>query len=153
MKVKCIANKINEQLEAEVGLPKGEGPRSYNTLTVGKEYIVLAISHFLDSSFNYGQYPVLYIKDDVGTLSSIPLFLFEVIDDRPSKYWHFNYSRKMKSCQLWPKSFYQEFYHDDLSNDYPEVEADFKRVCELLENEVYDNNSESTHNAIPDDFF
>jgi hypothetical protein len=137
MIVKCIRNKIDDTLEAEIGLPKGEGPRNFSRITVGKEYVVLALAHFLDSEFYYGQYPVLDIKDDIGTLSSLPLFLFEVIDDRPSKYWHFNYNRERKACEMAPKSFYQEFYHDDLSEGYPEIEADFQRVSELLENETY----------------
>jgi len=139
MIVKCIYNKIDNVLEAEVGLPKGEGPRDYSSwLTVDKEYVVLAVAHFLDSEFYYGQYPVLDIKDDIGTLSTLPLFLFEVIDDRPSKYWHFNYNRERKVCEMAPKSFCQEFYHDDLREGYPEIEADFKHVCELLENETYE---------------
>lgn len=154
MKVRCIRNIIDEELEEKVGLPKGEGPRDYSSrITIGKEYTVLSVSHFLDSGFYYGYYPVLDIKDDAGTLSSLPLFLFDVIDDRPSKYWHFSYDRERKVCAMSPKSFIEEeFYHDDLSEGFPEIEADFERVCALLENEVYDD-METSHNHIPSDFF
>jgi hypothetical protein len=143
MIVKCIRNKVDDTLANELGLPKGEGIRNYSDcLTIGKEYVVLALSHFLDS-YNYANYPIINIKDDIHSyLIPFPLFLFEVIDDRPSKYWHFNYDKERKVCEMAPISFYQEYYHDLLSDGYPELEEDFRQICELLENELYKYDTE-----------
>jgi len=68
-------------------------------------------------------------------MTSAPLYLFEVIDDTPSKYWHIKFYKERNSLRMWPKSFYQDYYHDDLSEGFPDIVYDFKQVCELLENE------------------
>lgn len=132
MKVVCIHENIDDNLAEEINLQEGK-PRFYD-LIKNKEYVVLGLSYFLNSD-NYAYYPVVEIKNDLGGMTSAPLFLFQVIDDTPSKYWHIKFDQEGKSLRMWPESFHNDFYHDDLSEEVPKVKSDFIKVCKLLEDE------------------
>lgn len=133
MKVVCIQENIDDRLAQEVGLGEGQ-PRYYN-LTQSKEYVVLGLSYFPDADV-YARNPVIEIKNDTGGMTSAPLFLFKVIDDTPSKYWHIKFNKEEDVLRIWPESFYKDFYHDDLSEGVPEIERDFIEVCKMLEAEM-----------------
>jgi hypothetical protein len=60
--------------------------------------------------------------------------LFEVIDDRLSRYWKIQ-KYDDYHITLWPKEFYQEYFHDDLSNGIPEVVDIYNSLAERLEKE------------------
>lgn len=132
MRVVCIYENIDDKLAHEVGLKNGY-PRYYD-LTKSKEYVVLGLSYFLNSDI-YANYPVIEIKNAAGGMTSAPLFLFKVIDDTPSKYWHIKFNKEENILCMWPESFYRDFYHDDLSESVPEIKNDFIKVCEVLEQE------------------
>jgi len=132
MKVRCIQNVIDDDLASKVGLPNG-APKLYRSVTPGKDYVVLGLS-YSPSTTCYGGQPVVEIKNDTGRLSSIPLFLFTVLDNKASKYWHLRHNEN-GLLTLFPESFYIDFYHDDLSEGVTEIEKDFQQVCLLLENE------------------
>ena len=132
MKVLCIQNTIDDNLASKVGLADGE-PKLYRSITLGTEYVVLGMSYD-PSSTCYANHPVVEVKNDGGGLSSIPLFMFDVVDNAASKHWLLKYSEN-GLLTLFPESFYKDFYHDDLSEGIPEIEDDFRKVCELLENE------------------
>lgn len=65
---------------------------------------------------------------------SVPLCIFEIVDNRPSQYWKIQ-KRSEYEISLWPEEFYQEYFHDDLSDGVPEVVEIYKRVVERLEKE------------------
>ena len=134
MKVKCVSNIIDNDFAEQKGMISPQ-PIYSGSLTIGKLYTVLGM-FFAPQLMDYfaGQ-PAVEIKDDVGNLSSCPLFMFEVVEQTPSKYWKIKYSES-GNLTLYPESFYQEYYHDDLSEGIPEVEADFVMVCETLEKEA-----------------
>lgn len=132
MRVKCIHNIIDDELAKRVGLANGQ-PVDYSDITIGKEYIVLGLCYYPASPYYAGK-PTLEIKDDTGELTTIPLFMFEIIDSTPSKYWQIRFNDK-GFLTMYPESFYKDFYHDDLSEDVPEIKADFAQVCEKLEKE------------------
>ncbi|MCP4935598.1 MAG: hypothetical protein GY927_15680 [bacterium] len=132
MKVLCIQNTVDDDLAKKVGLLEGE-PRLYRSITPGNEYIVLGISYD-PSSTCYAGKPMVEVKNDDGGLSSIPLFLFDVIDGVASKHWQCRFSVNGVLTFL-PESFYTKYYHDDLSEGMPEVVDNFKEVCRVFENE------------------
>lgn len=133
MKVICLHENIDEYLAKTVNLKEGS-PRLYD-LTQNKEYTVLGLSYFINSDI-YAGYPVVEIKNDAGGLTSAPLFLFNIIDDTPSIHWHIKFDKEEDFLQMWPKSFYQDFYFDDLSEGEPDIVDDFNEVCKLLELET-----------------
>lgn len=71
---------------------------------------------------------------DYGRLTSAPECLFETVDPRVSKFWELKLLDN-GDILLWPPSFYQDYYHDDLSEGVPEIVSDFKRVYQMLEKE------------------
>jgi hypothetical protein len=105
-------------------------------VTPGKEYLVLGLT-MMTESWALGAGVALDLIDDSGGWSINPLFLFEVIDPRPSRYW---VAKKVGEAELalWPESFFRDYYHDHLTDGVPEVVADFKQVCALLEAEFAD---------------
>lgn len=132
MKVLCIRNTIDNSLALDVGLDEGE-PRFYRSVTPGTAYTVLGLSYD-PSSTCYAGKPTVEIKNDSGGLSSIPLFLFDIIDNTASKYWQCKFTPEGR-LTFFPDSFYESYYHDDLSEGVPEVVNNFKELCMLIENE------------------
>jgi hypothetical protein len=57
--------------------------------------------------------------------------LFEIVDERVSRYWH---SRMLRGGRfvLWPPSWFTDYYHDRLSDGDPVISADFAEVRQLL---------------------
>lgn len=102
-------------------------------ISLDKEYVVLGISFMLDDSV--GRCSFVEVTNDYGHLSSVPLLLFEIIDPRVSKYWVI---RQLGSFTftLWPNDFYTEYFHDDLSNNVPEIVESFNKIRIKLEEEA-----------------
>jgi len=97
-----------------------------------KEYLVLGISFLFDPSV--GRCSMVEIVNEYGHLSSVPLFLFEIINPSVSKYWKIKIFNEF-TIAFWPEPFYREYFHDDLSENIEEVVNDFKKVKHLLEKE------------------
>jgi hypothetical protein len=126
--VKCISQKLTkEQSELVSDIFKS----SDFHITVDKEYLVYGISFDL---FEGNRVCLLQHLTDYGNLVSSPILLFEVVDDRVSKHWIFKVSDS-GGINLFPESFYQAFYRDDLFEQVPQVLSDFKRVQDMLEHE------------------
>jgi len=136
MKVRCIYNIKNKQMVEEKSLKNVEATDHRYDFTIGKEYTVIGIAYSKDSTY-LENYPMLELVNDFGNYEGAPLFLFEIIDDRSSQYWHIKFNNETKYLYMWPESFYQEYYFDDLTDGVPEVEKDFERVSKLLEEEIY----------------
>lgn len=133
MKVLCVHSFIDDDLVKKYGF-SASGPDFYGRISVGTEYVVLGLTYDPKMS-DYAGNPIVEVKDDAGCLTALPIILFEIVDPRPSLYWQIRYDGG-GWLTLYPESFYQEYYHDDLSEGVPEVEADFARVCDLLEKEA-----------------
>jgi hypothetical protein len=103
---------------------------------VGTEYLVLGLTFEFNSSFN-GTGPYADIQEDSGHLIRVPLCLFEVTDDRPSKYWRLKIWDDT-TVTLRPPSFFAEYY-DDLFEGVPEVVQDFNSMRQLMEAETTGN--------------
>jgi len=77
----------------------------------------------------------LNIIDDFGRLAPTPLFHFEIVDPRLSRYWIAKKKPGSASISLAPASFFEEYFHDDLSEGAPAAEAAFRTAKDLLERE------------------
>ena len=131
MKVRCLANQATSEQAQKYGLDPRVDHRF--DVTPDRTYTVIGLTMMV-KSWSSGAGVALDLLDDFSRWSIQPLFLFEVIDPRPSRYW---VAKKLGEAELalWPESFFQDFYHDHLTDGVPEVVADFKRVCGLLEAE------------------
>ena len=116
MKIRCIAELPNEEQAVRLGKNYSPGKQEFS-LFIGKEYIVFGLS-ILDGA------TWVQILSDFGYLYSVPLCLFEITDGRVSRYWQAR-SYENGTLKLWPPSFYQDYYHDDLIEGVPEVVEDF----------------------------
>ena len=99
-------------------------------ITLNKEYLVFGIS------FNNNGTVLIEHLTDYGHLVSTPLPLFDIIDNRASKYWVIK-KFPDNSITFFPPSFFQEYYHDDLSEREPKIVEDFKQVKKLMEDESF----------------
>ncbi len=94
-------------------------------LKPNEEYLVLGL--YIDKE------PYVYIYED-GHLFPVPLDLFEIIDNRISKYWIIkNY--KDGSIVIQPKEFFRDFFHDDLLEGNEQSVKVFNRIKNEMEKE------------------
>lgn len=132
MKVRCIKNHIDDELASKVGLPPC-GPRYYHSVSPGKEYVVLGLCFNPETKHHAGK-PFIDVRNDSGGMTTAPIFLFEIIDDKVSIYWRLRFKRGVLT--LYPKLFYDnEYFPEDLADGVPEIEANFRELCEKFEQE------------------
>ena len=74
------------------------------------------------------------IQDDAGRCIAIPNVLSDVTDGRASRFWLAKAS-EVFNLTLWPEEFYQEFFHDRLSDGERDAVDIFKGVVSRLEAE------------------
>lgn len=126
MRVKCISLLPNAEQEKRRGIWKHYYPGKMKfDINIGDEYIVYSMSIIEGTPW------IDVFGKRIEGIHSVPLCLFEIIDDSVSKYWVVrivdNYN-----LLLWPPSFFSHCYHDRLSDDVEEVVEDFKRVQKML---------------------
>lgn len=119
MKVKVIKLEINNVDKSVIN------SKMKDFLNIGDEYIVYGLT--MQNTIIYVQ---IYIDNK---LISIPIELFEIIDSRVSKYWLVTYTDI--TTRFWPNEFYQEYFHDDLFEEIPEIVSKFNDVKNKIENE------------------
>ena len=131
MTAKCKATSLTADQRSKVG--GSTHISSVYELSQGHEYTILGIMFAVQSSI-FGSTALFEVRDDAGRCYSVPTCLFEIVDPRPSRWWiakqlgDFNFV-------LWPHEFYQEFFHDDLSNGLPERVAEFESLVQRLKDE------------------
>lgn len=86
MKVKCLFDRINPEIH-EKWLVDWANTLEQLELTVGKIYVVLAISRYSDKLYYY----IMGDESDNYPLA-FPIELFEIYDSQVSKYWDCNLS-------------------------------------------------------------
>jgi hypothetical protein len=137
MIVKCITKTESEDL---INRNKTviESNRDYH-VTIGRSYLVYGLQFNADGS-RYIDY-----FSDSGNLAQAPFDFFKVQDGKISMYWQLKVWEN-NDITLWPSLFYQEFFHDDLSEAVEEVVKDFKELTRLLEEEQSFNQSSCLNN-------
>lgn len=129
MRIKCIASQLTVDQVSALALTH---VRQDFHVTPGREYTVIGLDLSVGSVVQ-GTGVWVHLVTDFGHLTWAPLTLFEILDGRVSRYWVARSGPE--GLTLWPQALYREFFHDDLSEDIPEVVATFKRVVEELEAE------------------
>jgi hypothetical protein len=127
MKVKCIETKRLDK----------EG--SYQSLTVGKKYVVLAVEFYdrLTSTFSQsiGDFTLYRIKDNDGVVIPFPAKIFEIESEKLPTCWVV-YKHKNDSYSILPSiwarvGFWEDYYNDEDTA----VEEFIKAEKELLSQE------------------
>ena len=125
MIVKCIEKKKQNQ------------ETTYDNLTIGKEYLVLALEFYnstLPFSSFVGDYVIYRIEGNDGNVMPYPAKSFEIVSTRiPSNWIIFRNSEDMYS--ILPKSWARDYFWDDFYNDeYNAVQA-FESEIEKIKKE------------------
>ena len=133
MIIRCTRLLPNEEQAKLLGQNYRPGRMTFG-LELGREYVVFGMRVFSETPW------VDIIGSeagfaDPGYLRPVPLCLFEIVNGRVSRYWEVRQSSN-GLLELQPPSFYRDYYHDDLSEDVPEVVEDFAQMRALMEAEA-----------------
>jgi len=102
-------------------------------LDIGSDYLVFGLYIQKNGAI------VIDCLNKYRHLRDYPLDLFEVVDNRVSKYWEMNISKNGDTTFL-PNEYYEnEYFHDDLSEDIPEVVAKFHDLVKRMTEEQISN--------------
>jgi hypothetical protein len=126
VRIKCNNLVPNEKQAKQLGDYYYPGKQDFY-LNLGREYVVFGI-RILNGM------PWVDLVSDTNYLFPAPLCLFEITDGRVSQYWETRVS-KDGNLLIWPRSFYREYYHDDLLEGVQDVVEDFERVRAMIEAE------------------
>ena len=93
MKIKCLVDIVIPEIHDEKIVQWAK--KSELEITIGKVYVVFAITKFFDIFFYY----ILGDERNIFPLA-FPAELFEIIDNRISKYWDFDLPRVESLSQI-----------------------------------------------------
>ena len=131
MKIRCIAN-TGASLPENYLDPYGDFTKDLEfALTIGKEYVVYAFYE------RQGQV-WYYIADDHYMYYPMqnPAPLFEVVDDRLSKYWRFKLWENNLLEVAFPQWFTDYYFYDKLTDQEPAEVDLFKRIKAVMDREA-----------------
>ena len=131
MKIRCIAN-TGANLPESYFLPHlGYKKESEFQLSVGKEYIVYALYEW-EGKIWY------YICDERYTYYPIhnPAPLFEVVDNRISKYWRFKLAPNGLLTLAFEQWFSDPYFYDKLTDQEEQAVLIFEQVKDLIDAEA-----------------
>lgn len=132
MIMKVICERDSLSLEEKVLLGYNKELEIRYPLTVGMEYTVLGINFQSDILFNKGT--VILLRDDIGGCAFVPLCLLGITEPGISKYWLVE-KKGAHDLLMWPKEFYLDYFHDDLSDGVASVRQLFDTICQVLDAE------------------
>lgn len=126
MRVRCLAETPNEDQVRQLAARYRVGKTVY-PVVFGQEYMVLGLGVW-DG--------VTWIEIELSTevVVSVPLFLFEIVDARPSRLWQVRVHDD-GALTLWPPAFYEQTFHDRLSDGSQKAVRDFRRLKRGIEEE------------------
>ena len=130
MRVKCLYNSGKALRDFEYNFLENEvlgrfgatGFSQYNELTIGKEYLVMGIIIFKTYQS--------FLVDDNSLVSACPCQLFEVIDGKVAKNWHFRQVEKGEDIYPFIQTIigYPELVSDKRSYEKLIVEKDEESI-------------------------
>lgn len=132
MIVECTATELTPEQKTRLGtaFPREQA----RLLKKGIRYPVLGLQYDVGSIlWGTGAWVQLPVAADRMVIA--PLYLFEVVDGRPSRHWEIKLWED-GAITLWPFSFYKPYYHGDLEAGVPEVVEDFASVVEEVLAEI-----------------
>lgn len=127
MKVRCISTEPTREQAEQLGPYFRSGVTKY-PVDIGVEYLALGVG-----SWDGIAWVELAMPTEV--VVSVPLFLFEITDPRPSALWEVRI-HKDGALTLWPRAFYEEFFHDRLSDGDPEMVAALRHIQRAMWKEM-----------------
>jgi hypothetical protein len=79
---------------------------------------------------------ITWVEIELSTevVVSVPLFLFEILDGRPSRLWDVRLHED-GALTLWPPAFYEQYFHDRLSDGVEKAVRDFRTLKRTIEGE------------------
>ena len=131
MKIRCIAN-TGANLPESYFLPHlGYKKESEFQLSIDKEYIVYALYEW-EGKIWY------YICDERYTYYPIhnPAPLFEVVDDRISKYWRFKLAPNGLLTLAFEQWFSNPYFYDKLTDQEEQAVLIFEQIKDLIDAEA-----------------
>ena len=75
------------------------------------------------------------IAENERTVTSSPLFMFEIVDGQPSQHWTVRQEDE-GAVRIWPELFFERAFHDRLSNGEPQLVSRFAELRRTLEAEA-----------------
>src|SRR4028118_446267 len=144
MKIRCIAN-TGANLPESYFLPHlGYKKESEFQLSVGKEYIVYALYEW-EGKIWY------YICDERYTYYPIhnPAPLFEVVDNRISKYWRFKLAPNGLLTLAFEQWFSDPYFYDKLTDQEEQAVLIFEHVKDLIDAEALSPDATSAASEPP----
>ncbi|AWF80679.1 hypothetical protein BTJ40_07540 [Microbulbifer sp. A4B17] len=134
MKVKAVATKLTCAQKKELNIDQRK--QFEWQLTVNKEYLIISVRNIIGSSF-YGNSVLLELEDDYGRLLFCPICLFQVVDDRPSRFWRVSLDGSNLSLQVKEFCDNPELSEKILDRE-PEALLEFEKIKAKLDAE-FDN--------------
>ncbi|MFC3813336.1 hypothetical protein [Lacihabitans lacunae] len=127
MKVKFKTKEITEALIIKFNNPFLA--KQGFSLDIGEEYLVFGLYIEKNGAI------VIDCLNKNNHLHNYPLDLFEVVDNRVSKYWKMKI-RENGEITFLPNEYYEnEYFHDDLSEDTPEIVEQFHDMIKRFQEE------------------
>lgn len=125
MRVRCTAEAPSDDQIRSLGSAYRVGKTRY-PVTRGEEYLVFGLIYLNSVSW-------IDIEMPTEVVVSVPLFLFEIIDSRASRLWKIKI--EPDGLTLWPKEFYDPFFHSRLADGIPEILSGFRQLKERFRKE------------------
>lgn len=134
MKVKCLKTYPTEE-ELQILGASFYRKQAFH-VTKGMEYDVLGIEFLRNSTLGTGV--ILIVYNDCERANCVPLCLFEITENTVSRFWECRILNN-DNMLLFPHSFCEKYYFDDLFEGKAEVVGDFRKIVTLLKTEfIYD---------------
>lgn len=135
MRVRCTRLTHTPEEASQLGL---RGVWDDYGLELGREYLVLAIYCFVESSWGRGAVYVIDTRPD-PLPTFVPAGLFEVVDATPSQSW--GVESWSSGAEIWhtvaigPPLVLQAHFMEDLADSDPEVTGQFRQLLTAMETE------------------
>lgn len=128
MKVRAL------RIDIDVPSSLGENRRREFPIKVGHEYVVYTVACIFQKGEYHGL--TLYgVEDEFGRLIVVPSGVFEITDDRVSRFWVVTSDEG--SFHMRPREFVDNVYlSDDIHEDLPGARATFREIKARFEAEA-----------------
>lgn len=127
MRVMCVASSPSPEQARRLGAAFRAGRTTY-PVTGGIEYVALGLGFWDGVAW-------VEISMETEAVVSIPLFLFEITDPRPSSLWEVR-SHSDGGVTLWPREFYEPLFHDYLSDGRSDEVAALRKIQRHMRDEM-----------------
>jgi hypothetical protein len=128
MKVQFLGKKITENIRTKYLENQILIDQDFH-LKIGKQYTVFALIVKKNGAI------IIDCLGEYGHIGHYPIDFFKIIDNNVSKYWLVKI-KENGNLTLYPKEYYDnEYFHDDLSEDDPEMIRQFHDLINRIQEE------------------